>query len=140
MQPLLCVCRHAKSLQLCRILCDRMDPCPPDSSAYGILQARKLEWVAMPFSRESSPTRDRTCISYCLLRWQAGSLPLAPPGKSTEKRKYPCGLHPQDLARAYILARSKANYIMCQLDINRLEVNEAGWTGTERDGGLRQRP
>ena len=30
----------------------------------GILQARILEWVAMPSSRGSSPPRDRTCISY----------------------------------------------------------------------------
>ena len=29
----------------------------------GILQARILEWVAMPSSRESSQPRDRTCIS-----------------------------------------------------------------------------
>ena len=28
-----------------------MDCSPPDSSVHGILQARILEWVAMPFSR-----------------------------------------------------------------------------------------
>ena len=33
------------------------------SSAHGILQARILEWVAMPSSRGSSQPRDRTCIS-----------------------------------------------------------------------------
>ena len=32
--------------------------------AHGILQARILEWVALPFSRESSQPRDRTHISY----------------------------------------------------------------------------
>ena len=32
----------------------------PDSSVHGILQARILELVAIPFSRESSQTRDRT--------------------------------------------------------------------------------
>ena len=32
----------------------------PGSSVHGILQARILEWVAMPFSRGSSPPRDRT--------------------------------------------------------------------------------
>ena len=46
----------------------------------GILQERVLEWVAMPSSRRSSPPRDQTSVSY-LLHWQAGSLPLAPPGK-----------------------------------------------------------
>ena len=48
-----------------------------------ILQARILEWVAMPSSRASPRSRDGTCVSYvsCLLRGQASSLPLAPLGK-----------------------------------------------------------
>ena len=45
-----------------------------------ILQARILEWVAMPSSRGSSWPRDRTCL-LCLLHWQVGFLPLASPGK-----------------------------------------------------------
>ena len=32
-------------------LCDSMNCSPPGSSVHGILQARTLEWVAMPFSR-----------------------------------------------------------------------------------------
>jgi len=32
-----------------------MDCIPPGSSVYGIIQARILEWVAMPYSRESVP-------------------------------------------------------------------------------------
>ena len=36
---------------------------PMDYTARGILQARILEWVAVPFSRESSQPRDRTNIS-----------------------------------------------------------------------------
>ena len=47
-----CVC--AKSLQSCLTLFDPMDCSPPGSSAHGILQARILEWVAMPSSRGSS--------------------------------------------------------------------------------------
>ena len=35
----------------------------PGSSVHEILQARKLEWVAIPFSWESSPPRDRTWVS-----------------------------------------------------------------------------
>ena len=46
----------------------------------GILQARILEWVAMPSSRGSSQPRDQTYV-LCLLHWQTGSLPLVPPGK-----------------------------------------------------------
>ena len=35
----------------------------PGSSVHGILQARILEWVAMPFSRRSSPPWDQTQVS-----------------------------------------------------------------------------
>ena len=49
-----CVCVCAKSLQSCPTLWDPMDCSPPGSSVHGILQARILEWVAMPSSRGSS--------------------------------------------------------------------------------------
>ena len=44
----------AKSLQSCLTLCDPVDCSPPGSSVHGILQARRLEWVAMSSSRGSS--------------------------------------------------------------------------------------
>ena len=40
-----------------------MDCSPPGSSVQGILQARIVEWVAMPSSRGSSPPRNRTQVS-----------------------------------------------------------------------------
>ena len=40
-----------KSLQLYVILCNSTDCSPPGSSVHGILQARTLEWVAVPSSR-----------------------------------------------------------------------------------------
>ena len=40
-----------------------MDCSLPGFSVHGILQARILEWVAIPFSRGSSQTRDRTQVS-----------------------------------------------------------------------------
>ena len=49
-------------------LCDPMDCSPPGSSGHGILQARILEWVAMPSSRGSSWPRERTHIS-CIGKW-----------------------------------------------------------------------
>ena len=58
------VCIHAKSLQLCPILCDPMDYSPPGSSVHGILQARILEWLAIPFSRGSSWPRDWSQLSH----------------------------------------------------------------------------
>ena len=39
-----------------------MNGSPPGSSVHGVLQARILEWVAVPSSRESSQPRDWTCV------------------------------------------------------------------------------
>ena len=44
-------------------LCDPKNCSPPGSSVPEILQARILEWVAIPFSRGSSRPRDRTQVS-----------------------------------------------------------------------------
>ena len=41
-------------------LCNLMDCSPPGSSVYGILQARILEWIAIPVCRGPSRPRDRT--------------------------------------------------------------------------------
>ena len=57
----------AQSLQSGPTLWDPLDRSPPGSSVHVIFLARILEWVAMPFSRESSWPRDRThvsCISW----------------------------------------------------------------------------
>ena len=55
-----CVWNH----QSCLTLCNPMDCGLPGASVHGILQARILEWVAMPSSRGSTRPRDRTCVSY----------------------------------------------------------------------------
>ena len=47
-QPCICICESVT--QSCPTLCDPMGCSPPGSSALGILQARMLEWVAIPFS------------------------------------------------------------------------------------------
>ena len=57
-------CVHARSLQSWPTLCSAMDCSLPGSAVHGILQARLLEWVAMPSSRGSSRPRDRTHVSY----------------------------------------------------------------------------
>ena len=49
---------EVKVAQLCPTLCD-----PMDYTVHGILQARILEWVVIPFSRGSSQPRDRTQVS-----------------------------------------------------------------------------
>ena len=61
---LLVIVCSVKSLQSCPTLCDPMDCGLPGFSVHGILQARILEWVAMPLSRGSSLPRDQTCVSY----------------------------------------------------------------------------
>ena len=49
--------------QLCPSLCDPIDCSLPGSSVYAILQARILEWVAIPFSWGSSRSRNRIRVS-----------------------------------------------------------------------------
>ena len=44
--------------QSCSTLCNPMDCSLPGSTVRGILQARTLEWVPIPFSRRSSQARD----------------------------------------------------------------------------------
>ena len=50
--------------QTCPTLCDPIDCVAHQASqSVGILQARLLEWVAIPFSRRSSQPKDQTHIS-----------------------------------------------------------------------------
>ena len=58
----LCIC--AKLLQSCLTLWDPMGHSSPGSSVHGILEARTLEWVAMPSSRGSSWLTGWTLSSY----------------------------------------------------------------------------
>jgi len=50
---------EVKITQSCPTLCN-----PRDYAVNGILQARILEWVAVPFTRESSQPRDRTQVPH----------------------------------------------------------------------------
>ena len=59
-QPLECVCvcvcararARARSIAQCLTLFDPRDYSPPGSSVHGILQARIVEWVVVPSSRD----------------------------------------------------------------------------------------
>ena len=55
---LTCCKVNVKVTQSCPTLCDSMD-----NTVHGILQARILEWVAVPVSRGSSQPRDQTQVS-----------------------------------------------------------------------------
>ena len=74
----------AKSLQLSLTQCDPMDCSLLGFSVYGILLARILDWVPNSSSRDL-PKPGIKPASLCLLHWQAGSLPLAPPGKPRQE-------------------------------------------------------
>ena len=57
MVSVFCLKVKVKVAQLCLSLCD-----PMDYAVHGIHQARILEWVAFPFSGESSQPRDQTQV------------------------------------------------------------------------------
>ena len=71
----------AGSLQSCPTLGDPMNCSPPGSSVHGILQARILEWIAIPFSRDLPNPGMEVASLKSNLHWQVSSLPPAPPGK-----------------------------------------------------------
>ena len=77
-RPLGIVCTHAKLLQLCLTLCNPMDHSLPGASVHGILLARILEFPCPPPGDLPDPGLNPHLL--CLLHWQAGSLPLTPPG------------------------------------------------------------
>ena len=58
-----CVCALSIA-KWCPTLYNPMDWSPPGTSVHGILQATRLDWVAMPSSRASSQPRDWTRLSY----------------------------------------------------------------------------
>ena len=53
-----------KVAQSCLTLCNPMDCSLPGSSVHEILQARILEWVAIPFSGRSSQPTNQTQVSH----------------------------------------------------------------------------
>ena len=60
----LCVCVRAHLIiRSCPTLWNPMDCSPPGSSVHGILQARRMEWVAIPSFRGSSQPRNQTQVS-----------------------------------------------------------------------------
>ena len=78
--PSLCVMLTRMHSQYCLTLCDPIVCSPPDPFVYGILQARRLEWTAISFSRDLSyPGIDPVSLTSPAL--QADSLPCEPPGK-----------------------------------------------------------
>ena len=100
-------CMGAKSLQSYLTLCDPMDCSLPGFSVHRILQARILEWVAMPSSRRSYQPRDQTCVScsscmagrlyrWATRKWEKGSSSIS------QVRRLPGLYYPCPEASAHI--------------------------------------
>ena len=86
---------------------------PPASSVHGILQARILEWVAIPFSRESSQLRVRTQVFWL----QADSLQSELPGKPKNTGVGSLSL----IQRIFPTKESTQGLLHCRLD------HKEGW-------------
>ena len=104
--------------------CSHIQLCDPHglepARLHGILQAIILEWVAMASSRGSSWPRDLPdpCLWH-LLHWQAGSLPLAPPGKPKQ-----CSYCPNTVLCLYLTRNVYIGHIQACLAVGVQKVEE----------------
>ena len=83
----------AKSLQSCLTLCDPIDSSPPGSSVPGIVQARTLEWVAIPFSNAwewKVKVKSPSCVRLFETLWSVAH--QAPPPMGFSRQEYWSGL------------------------------------------------
>ena len=71
----------AKCLQSCRTLCGPMDWSPPGSSVHSYSPGKNTGVGCHALLQGIFPTQGSNPHLFCLLHWQAGSSPLAPPGK-----------------------------------------------------------
>ena len=75
------VCMRAKLLQSCLTLCDPIDPTACQAPvSIGFSREEYWSGFRLPFQGIFLTQGSNTRL-LCLLHWQAGSLPLAPPGK-----------------------------------------------------------
>ena len=83
----------AKSLQSCPTLCDPIDGSPPGSPVPGILQARTLEWVAIPFSNAwkwKVKVKSLSRVQLIATPWTAAY--QAPPSMGFSRQEYWSGV------------------------------------------------
>ena len=83
----------AKSLQSCPTLCDPIDGSPPGYPIPGILQARKLEWVAICFSNAwkwKNKIKPLSRVWLLATSWTAAH--QAPPSVGFSRQEYWSGL------------------------------------------------
>ena len=79
----------AKSLQSCPTLCDPINGSPPGSAIPGILQARKLEWVAISFSKAWKwKVKVKSLSRFWLLATPWTAAYQAPPSMGFSRQEY----------------------------------------------------
>ena len=71
----------AKSLQSCPTFCDPVDCSPPGSSVHGDSPGKNTGVGCHVLLQGIFPAQGLNPGLLCLLNWQAGSFPLAPPEK-----------------------------------------------------------
>ena len=79
----------AKLFQSCQTLCNPIDSSPPGSSIPGILQARTLEWVAIPFFsawKWKVKVKLLSCVRLLATPWTA--VYRAPPTMGFSRQEY----------------------------------------------------
>ena len=82
-------CMHAKSLQSCPTLVTPMDCSPPESMGF----SRQEYWSGVPCpSPAGLPNPGIKLASLSFPTWEAGSLPLVPPGKPSRHLGAPVNL------------------------------------------------
>ena len=111
-------CLGAGTMCLVTQLCPTLCGCsPPGSSVHGILQARILEWVAIPFSRGSSSPRDQTqvsCVSCIEGRFFTTEL-LGKQQSIKQKKKKPQSHHGDTLVRlCLVYSCENFSWVDCQ--------------------------
>ena len=83
----------AKLLQSCPTLCNPIDGSPPGSPIPGILQARRLEWVAISFSNAwkwKVKVKTLSCVRLLAAPWTAAH--QAPPSLGFSRQEYWSGV------------------------------------------------
>ena len=111
-----------------------MDHSLPRSAVHGILQARILEWVACALLQEIFLTQGSNPHLPHLLHWQAGSLPLVPPGKPINRNSLRKVRHMVTLMIVYVIVADQLVLVLKQqCYINLSNFSSQLWSSVLKD-------
>ena len=124
-------------IQSCPTLCDPVDCSPPGSSAHGDSPGKNTGVGCHTLLQGIFLTQELNPCPLCLLHWQAGSLPLAPPGKplSSLTRDQTCT--PCIARRSLLGRRGSPKGIFFKTKCKKTELTSGKAVNFElKDGGL----